>query len=269
MPEAKTELVAKVTGPSKGPIINGKTVHINDDWTILQACEKVGLFIPRFCYSESLSIAGNCRMCLVEIEKSPKSMPSRAVRTASDLRVHTKTNLVRRTRESILEFSLINHPLDCPICDQGGECDLQDQAMIYGSDRGRFYEYKRSLEDKNKGPLIKTLMTRCTHCTRCIRFATEIAGVEVSGTTGRGKSMEVGSYISSLSNSELSGNAIDSCPVGASTSKPYAFIARQRESKSVESIDVSDGIGSSIRIDTRGSESMRILPRSNDDINQQ
>ncbi len=165
-------------------------------------------------------------MCLVEIEKAPKLMPACAIKIANDMRIYTKTNLVKKTRESILEFLLINHPLDCPICDQGGECDLQDQAMIYGSDRGRFYEYKRSLEDKNKGPLIKTIMTRCIHCTRCIRFATEIAGVEMLGTTGRGKSMEVGSYISSLFNSELSGNVIDLCPVGALTSKPYAFTVR-------------------------------------------
>jgi len=166
-------------------------------------------------------------MCLVEIEKSPKLMPSCAVRTAPGMRIHTKTNLVKRTRESILEFLLINHPLDCPICDQGGECDLQDQAMIYGSDRGRFYEYKRSVQDiTSSGPLIKTIMTRCIHCTRCIRFATEIAGVEALGTTGRGKGMEVGTYLKSLFDSELSGNVIDLCPVGALTSKPYAFSVR-------------------------------------------
>ena len=196
-------------------------------------------------------------------------MPSCAIKIANGMKIHTKTNLVKKTRESIMEFLLINHPLDCPICDQGGECDLQDQAMIYGSDRGRFYEYKRSLEDKNKGPLIKTIMTRCIHCTRCIRFATEIAGVEVLGTTGRGKSMEVGSYISSLFNSELSGNVIDLCPVGALTSKPYAFTVRPWELKSIESTDVFDAVASSIRIDTRGSELMRILPRTNDDVNQQ
>lgn len=242
---------------------------MENDWTILQACEKIGLFIPRFCYSESLSIAGNCRMCLVEIENAPKLMPSCAIKTAQNMKIHTKTNLVKKTRESILEFLLINHPLDCPICDQGGECDLQDQAMIYGSDRGRFYEYKRSLEDKNHGPLIKTIMTRCIHCTRCIRFATEIAGVEAYGTTGRGKNMQVGTYISRLFNSELSGNVIDLCPVGALTSKPYAFTVRPWELKSIESIDVLDAIGSNIIINTRGSELMRILPKSNDDINQQ
>lgn len=207
-------------------IINGVAFFAESDRTILQACEKIGLFIPRFCYSESLSIAGNCRMCLIEIEKSPKLMPACAIKISHEMKIYTKTNLVKKTRESILEFLLINHPLDCPICDQGGECDLQDQAMIYGSDRGRFYEYKRSLQDKNAGPLIKTIMTRCIHCTRCIRFATEIAGVEAYGTTGRGKGMEVGTYIPHLFNSELSGNVIDLCPVGALTSKPYAFTVR-------------------------------------------
>ena len=164
-------------------IINGKTILADKNQTILQACEKIGLYIPRFCYNEALSIAGNCRMCLVEIEKSPKLMPACAIKIANDMKIYTKTNLVKKTRESILEFLLINHPLDCPICDQGGECDLQDQALVYGSDRGRFYEYKRSVQDKNAGPLIKTIMTRCIHCTRCIRYATEIAGIEVYGTT--------------------------------------------------------------------------------------
>lgn len=207
-------------------IINNKTITMAGDLTILQACEKLGLFIPRFCFSDTLSIAGNCRMCLVEIHKSPKLMPSCAIKVANDMRIITKSNLIKKTRESILEFLLINHPLDCPICDQGGECDLQDQAMIYGSDRGRFYDYKRSVQDKNGGPLIKTIMTRCIHCTRCIRFATEIAGVQVYGTSGRGRGMEVGSYISRLLDSELSGNVIDLCPVGALTSKPYAFKVR-------------------------------------------
>ncbi len=206
--------------------VNNNTFHAEDNSTILQACENVGLYIPRFCYSDALSIAGNCRMCLVEIEKSPKLMPACAIKISPDMKVYTKTNLVKKTRENILEFLLINHPLDCPICDQGGECDLQDQAMIYGSDRGRFYEYKRSMQDKNGGPLIKTIMTRCIHCTRCIRFATEIAGREVYGTSGRGKGMEVGTYINTLFDSELSGNVIDLCPVGALTSKPYAFTVR-------------------------------------------
>ena len=208
-------------------------------------------------------------MCLVETENSPKSMPARAIKIADNTKIHTKTNLVKKTRESILEFLPINHPSDRPIRDQGGECDLQDQAMIYGSDRGRFYEYKRSLEDKNAGPLTKTITTRCIHRTRCIRFATEVAGVELYGTSGRGKGMEVGTYISTLLSSELSGNVIDLCPVGALTSKPYAFTVRPWELKSVESIDVPDGIASSIRIDTRGSDLVRILPRPGGDGNQQ
>lgn len=208
-------------------------------------------------------------MCLVEIEKSPKLMPACAIKIADSMKIHTKTNLVKKTRESILEFLLINHPLDCPIRDQGGECDSQDQAMIYGSDRGRFYEYKRSLEDKNAGPLIKTVMTRCIHCTRCIRYASEVAGVEVYGTSGRGKGMAVGTYISTLFSPELSGNVTDLRPAGALTSKPYAFTVRPWELKSVESIDVLDGIASSIRIDTRGSDLMRVLPRPSCDGNQQ
>lgn len=250
-------------------VINGKTILADKNQTILQACEKIGLYIPRFCYNEALSIAGNCRMCLVEIEKSPKLMPACAIKIANDMKIYTKTNLVKKTRESILEFLLINHPLDCPICDQGGECDLQDQALVYGSDRGRFYEYKRSVQDKNAGPLIKTIMTRCIHCTRCIRYATEIAGVEVYGTTGRGKSMEVGTYISSLFNSEISGNVIDLCPVGALTSKPYAFTVRPWELKNIETIDLFDALGSNIRVDIKGSEIMRILPKANNKINQQ
>jgi len=205
---------------------------MEDNLTILQACEKIGIYLPRFCYNETLSIAGNCRMCLVEIEKSPKLMASCAISINSNMKIYTKTNLTLRTRESILEFLLINHPLDCPICDQGGECDLQDQVIIHGSDRGRYHEYKRSVEDKNSGPLIKTIMTRCIQCTRCIRFATEITGIEIYGCSGRGKKMEVGTYISSTTinfnifNSELSGNVIDLCPVGALTSKPYAFNVR-------------------------------------------
>lgn len=206
--------------------INEKNYEIEGNWTILQACEKIGLYIPRFCYNETLSIAGNCRMCLVEIEKTPKLMPACAIQTINGMKIKTRTSLVKKTRESILEFLLINHPLDCPICDQGGECDLQDQAMIYGSDRGRFHEYKRAVQDRNAGPLIKTIMTRCIHCTRCIRFATEIAGIGTYGTTGRGKGMEVGTYIGKIFDSELSGNVIDLCPVGALTSKPYAFKVR-------------------------------------------
>ena len=244
-------------------INSNKFLHTNSESTILQACDAKGLSIPRFCYNELLSIAGNCRMCLIEIENHAKLMPSCAIKIVDGMKIYTKTNLVKKTRESILEFLLINHPLDCPICDQGGECDLQDQALIYGSDRGRFNEYKRSVEEKNGGPIIKTIMTRCIHCTRCIRFATEITGIETYGTSGRGKNMEVGTYISKLFESELSGNVIDLCPVGALTSKPYAFTVRPWELKSTESIDILDGIGSRIRIDTKGSELMRILPSTN------
>jgi NADH dehydrogenase/NADH:ubiquinone oxidoreductase subunit G len=203
-------------------IINGVAFFAESDRTILQACEKIGLFIPRFCYSESLSIAGNCRMCLIEIEKSPKLMPACAIKISHEMKIYTKTNLVKKTRESILEFLLINHPLDCPICDQGGECDLQDQAMIYGSDRGRFYEYKRSLQDKNAGPLIKTIMTRCIHCTRCVRFSNEVSEFPL-GVLNRGLEMEIGTYLNLNLMDELSGNIIDLCPVGALTSMPYAF----------------------------------------------
>jgi NADH dehydrogenase (ubiquinone) Fe-S protein 1 len=250
-------------------VINGKAFITEGNQTILQACEKIGLFIPRSCYNEALSIAGNCRMCPIEIEKSPKLMPACAIKIANDMKIFTRTSLVKKTRESILEFPLINHPSDCPICDQGGECDSQDQAMVYGSDRGRFYEYKRSVQDKNAGPLIKTIMTRCIHRTRCIRYATEIAGIEVYGTTGRGKDMEVGTYIANLFNPEISGNVIDLCPVGALTSKPYAFTVRPRELKNIESIDLSDAMGANIRIDIRGSEVMRVPPRPNGRLNQQ
>lgn len=249
--------------------IDGHQVNVEKGSTILQACANIGIEIPRFCYHERLSIAGNCRMCLVEVEKSAKPVASCAMPVMEGMKVYTNTNLVKKAREGVLEFLLINHPLDCPICDQGGECDLQDQAMAYGSDRGRFYEFKRGVDDKNIGPLIKTIMTRCIHCTRCIRFAAEIAGVEDLGTTGRGRDTEVGTYIEKTFQSELSGNVIDLCPVGALTSKPYAFTARSWELKSTESIDVLDAIGSNIRIDVRGSEIMRILPRLNEDVNEE
>lgn len=249
--------------------IDGREVQVEKGSTILQACASIGIEIPRFCYHERLSIAGNCRMCLVEVEKSAKPVASCAMPVMENMKVFTNTNLVKKAREGVLEFLLINHPLDCPICDQGGECDLQDQAMIFGSDRGRFYEFKRGVDDKNLGPLVKTIMTRCIHCTRCIRFATEVAGVEDLGTTGRGRDTEVGTYIEKTFDSELSGNVIDLCPVGALTSKPYAFSARSWELKSTESIDVLDALGSNIRIDVRGSEIMRILPRLNEDINEE
>jgi NADH dehydrogenase (ubiquinone) Fe-S protein 1 len=249
--------------------INNQEHKLPKGITIIQACELGNVDIPRFCYHERLSIAGNCRMCLVEIEQSPKLVASCAMNISPNIRIHTNTATVKKAREGILELLLANHPLDCPICDQGGECDLQDQAMVYGSDRGRYQEYKRAVEDKDCGPLIKTVMTRCIHCTRCIRFATEIAGVPVLGTTGRGNNMEVGTYINKLFISEVSGNIIDLCPVGALTSKPYAFTARPWELKSIETIDVLDPMCSNIRVDTRGSEIMRILPRLNESINEE
>lgn len=205
--------------------VNGEEHWVPKGSTIIQACEFSGVEIPRFCYHERLSIAGNCRMCLVEIEKSPKLAASCAMPVMEGMRVLTNSPRVRKAREGVLEFLLLNHPLDCPICDQGGECDLQDQAMVFGSDRGRFFEYKRAVEDKYCGPLIKTIMTRCIHCTRCVRFATEVAGVPDLGTTGRGRDTEINTYIEKVFRSELSGNVIDLCPVGALTCKDYSFVA--------------------------------------------
>jgi len=250
-------------------IINGKELSVDPGLTVLQACEMAGVEIPRFCYHERLSIAGNCRMCLVDIEKSPKPVASCAMPIAEGMVIHTDTPQVKKAREGVMEFLLINHPLDCPICDQGGECDLQDQAMMYGRGSSRYDENKRAVKDKYMGPLIKTQMTRCIHCTRCIRFATEVAGVEELGAFGRGEHMEVGTYIESAITSEMSGNMIDLCPVGALTSKPYAFKARNWELKKTESIDVLDAVGSNIRIDTRGLEVERILPSLNEQINEE
>ncbi|KAK9824361.1 hypothetical protein WJX72_009711 [[Myrmecia] bisecta] len=235
----------------------------------MAACDAAGIDIPRFCYHQRLSIAGNCRMCLVEVEKSPKPVASCAMPAGPGMKIKTDTPLVKKAREGVMEFLLINHPLDCPICDQGGECDLQDQAMHFGSDRGRFTEMKRAVDDKNLGPLVKTVMTRCIHCTRCVRFATEIAGVQDMGITGRGRDSEVGTYVDKLLTSELSGNVIDLCPVGALTSKPFAFTARNWELKNTESVDVSDALGANIRIDSRGAEVMRIVPRLNEDVNEE
>ncbi len=236
--------------------------------TILQVCLSSKVEVPRFCYHDKLSIAGNCRMCLVEVEKSPKLVASCAMPITQGMRVFTNSNIVRKAREGVLEFLLINHPLDCPICDQGGECDLQDQAMIYGSDRGRFHEFKRSVKDKNLGPLVKTIMTRCIHCTRCVRFSSEVAGVQDLGTTGRGGATEITTYIKKLwLESYLSGNVIDLCPVGALTSKPYAFKARPWELKHTETIDVLDSMGSNIRIDSTVVEVLRVLPRMNESLN--
>jgi NADH dehydrogenase (ubiquinone) Fe-S protein 1 len=249
--------------------VNNFKVFVQPNTTILEACESIGIEIPRFCYYEKLSIAGNCRMCLVEVEKSPKPVVSCAMPVMDGMKVFTDTPLVKKAREGVLEFLLLNHPLDCPICDQGGECDLQDQALTFGTDRSRFYDFKRGVEDKNIGPIIKTIMTRCIHCTRCVRFASEIAGIGDLGTTARGTNTEIGTYIEKVFQSELSGNIIDLCPVGALTSKPYAFIARPWELKTVDSIDISDAIGSNIRIDYKETEIVRILPRLNEEINEE
>lgn len=249
--------------------VDGYPVKIPKGMTVLQACELAGVDIPRFCYHSRLSIAGNCRMCLVEVEKSPKPVASCAMPALPGMKIKTDTPIAKKAREGVMEFLLMNHPLDCPICDQGGECDLQDQSMAFGSDRGRFTEMKRSVVDKNLGPLVKTVMTRCIQCTRCVRFATEVAGVQDLGILGRGSGEEIGTYVEKLMTSELSGNVIDICPVGALTSKPFAFKARNWELKGTESIDVADAVGSNIRIDSRGPEVMRILPRLNEDINEE
>ncbi|XP_061580436.1 NADH-ubiquinone oxidoreductase 75 kDa subunit, mitochondrial-like [Cololabis saira] len=249
--------------------VDGKPVMVEPGTTVLQACEKAGMQIPRFCYHERLSVAGNCRMCLVEIEKVPKPVAACAMPAMKGWNILTDSDKTRKAREGVMEFLLANHPLDCPICDQGGECDLQDQSMQFGSDRSRFTEGKRAVEDKNIGPLIKTIMTRCIQCTRCVRFASEIAGVEDLGTTGRGNDLQIGTYVEKMFMSELSGNVIDICPVGALTSKPYAFTARPWETRKTESIDVLDAVGSNIVVSTRGGEVMRILPRLNEDINEE
>ncbi|PUU75950.1 hypothetical protein B9Z19DRAFT_992354 [Tuber borchii] len=251
--------------------IDGKKVKIEAGAALIQACEKAGITIPRYCYHEKLMIAGNCRMCLVEVERAPKPVASCAWPVAPGMVVKTNSPLVHKAREGVMEFLLANHPLDCPICDQGGECDLQDQSMRFGADRGRFHEVggKRAVEDKNIGPLIKTSMNRCIHCTRCIRFANDVAGAPEFGSTGRGNDMQIGTYLEKNLDSELSGNVIDLCPVGALTSKPYAFRARPWELKPVESIDVLDALGSAIRVDARGMEVMRVIPRLNDDINEE
>ncbi|RIB30843.1 NADH-quinone oxidoreductase [Gigaspora rosea] len=251
--------------------VDGNPVKIDQGSAVIQACEKAGYTIPRFCYHERLSVAGNCRMCLVELEKSPKPIASCAMPVMPGMKIKTDTPLVKKAREGVMEFLLANHPLDCPICDQGGECDLQDQSVRYGSDRGRFHEIigKRAVEDKNLGPLIKTSMNRCIHCTRCVRFANEVAGVPELGTTGRGSDMQISTYIERTLDSEMSANVIDLCPVGALTAKPYAFSYRSWELKGTETIDVLDAIGSNIRVDSRGVEVMRVLPRINDEVNEE
>src|SRR4030081_13671 len=258
-------------------IVDGKEIDIPPEFTLLQACEAAGAESPRFCFHERLSIAGNCRMCLVELVGSPKPVASCAW-GVRDCRpgpkgeppvVNTRTPMVRKAREGVMEFLLINHPLDCPICDQGGECDLQDQAMAYGVDNTRYHENKRAVEDKYIGVLVKTIMNRCIHCTRCSRFTTEVAGVPELGAIGRGEDMEITSLLESAMPSELQGNVVDFCQVGALTSKPCAFAARPWELNKTESIDVMDALGSAIRIDTRGREVMRILPRVNDWANEE
>jgi len=249
--------------------VNNIDVEVEEGLTVLQACEKAGVEIPRFCYHEKLSIAGNCRMCLVEMEKSPKPVASCAMPAADGMNIKTNTPFVEKARKGVMEFLLANHPLDCPVCDQGGECDLQDQSMFYGVDKSRFKENKRSVPEKNMGPLIKTQMTRCIHCTRCVRFATEVAGVPEIGAIGRGEDMQITTYLEQSMQSELSANVVDLCPVGALTSKPYVFEARPWELKKTESIDVMDAIGSNIRVDTYDWEVKRILPIINEDINEE
>ena len=249
--------------------INGKEIEFEKGMTVLQACELADVEIPRFCYHEKLSIAGNCRMCLVEMEKSPKPIASCAMPAAEGMNIKTNTSLVEKARKGVMEFLLANHPLDCPVCDQGGECDLQDQSLYYGVDKSRFVENKRDVKEKYMGPLIKTQMTRCIHCTRCVRFATEVAGVPEIGAIGRGENMEITTYLEKSMESELSANVIDLCPVGALTSKPYAFEARPWELKKTESIDVMDAVGSNIRVDTYNWEVKRILPRLNNEINEE
>ncbi|MDC0150847.1 NADH-quinone oxidoreductase subunit NuoG [Candidatus Pelagibacter sp.] len=249
--------------------VNDIDVEVEEGLTVLQACEKAGFEIPRFCYHEKLSIAGNCRMCLVEMEKSPKPIASCAMPAADGMVIKTNTKKIEKSRKGIMEFLLANHPLDCPVCDQGGECDLQDQSMFYGIDKSRFKENKRAVPDKNMGPLIKTQMTRCIHCTRCVRFATEIAGVPELGAIGRGEDMQITTYLEQSIQSELSGNVVDLCPVGALTSKPYVFEARPWELKKTETIDVMDAVGSNIRVDTYDWEVKRVLPIINEDINEE
>src|SRR5881392_2924227 len=250
--------------------VDGVEIEVPQGATVLQACELAGKEIPRFCYHERLSIAGNCRMCLVEVAPGPpKPQASCALPAAEGQAIKTDTPMVKKALEGVMEFLLINHPLDCPICDQGGECDLQDQAMAYGRSFTRYEENKRAIEDKYMGPVIKTSMTRCIQCTRCVRFAAEVAGVPEMGATGRGEDMEITTYLEQALTSELQGNLVDICPVGALTSKPYAFAARPWELGKTQSVDVMDGVGSAIRVDTRGREVMRILPRINEAVNEE
>lgn len=265
-------------GDLRKVIIDGQEVEVDGAMTILQACEQAGVEVPRFCYHERLTIAGNCRMCLVEVVGGPPKPAASCAMQVRDLRpgpegqppvVKTNSPMVKKAREGVMEFLLINHPLDCPICDQGGECDLQDQAMAYGVDFSRYREPKRAVEDLDLGPLVETCMTRCISCTRCVRFTSEVAGITQMGQTGRGEDAEITSYLNQTLNSNLQGNIIDLCPVGALTSKPYAFTARPWELTKTESIDVMDALGSNIRVDTKGREVMRILPRNHDGVNEE
>ncbi|MGL4811680.1 MAG: NADH-quinone oxidoreductase subunit NuoG [Beijerinckiaceae bacterium] len=259
-------------------IVDGIEVDVPAEYTLLQACEAAGAEVPRFCFHERLSVAGNCRMCLVEVKGGPPKPQASCAMSVRDLRpgpngeppvVMTKSPMVKKAREGVMEFLLINHPLDCPICDQGGECDLQDQAMAYGVDSSRYKENKRAVEDKYIGPLVKTVMTRCIHCTRCVRFTTEVAGITELGLVGRGEDAEITTYLEKAMTSELQGNVIDLCPVGALTSRPYAFHARPWELQKTESIDVMDAVGSAIRVDSRGKEVMRVMPRVNEAVNEE
>jgi len=249
--------------------IDGREIEVPAGYTVIQACEMAGIEIPRFCYHERLAIAGNCRMCLVEMERSPKPIASCAMPVADGMVIRTDTPMVRKAREGVMEFLLINHPLDCPICDQGGECDLQDQAVAYGRVVGRYHENKRAVPEKDFGPLIKTAMTRCIHCTRCIRFMDDVAGVHELGAINRGEKTEITTYLRGGLHSELSGNLVDLCPVGALTSRPYAFHARPWELHHTDSIDVMDAVGSNIRVDARGPVVMRVLPRVHEDVNEE
>lgn len=250
--------------------IDGKELEVEDGTLVIQACEQAGVEIPRFCYHERLAVAGNCRMCLVEVSPGPpKPAASCALPVAEGMNIKTDSPMVKKAREGVMEFLLINHPLDCPICDQGGECDLQDQSMYFGRGTSRYTENKRAVPEKNMGPLIKTHMTRCIHCTRCIRFCDDVAGVPEMGALGRGEHMEITTYLEKALTSELSANVVDLCPVGALTSRPYAFNARPWELKKTESIDVLDAVGSNIRVDVKGREVMRILPRNHDDVNEE
>ena len=265
-------------GDLRKVIIDGHEVEVDGAMTILQACEQAGVEVPRFCYHERLSIAGNCRMCLVEVVGGPPKPAASCAMQVRDLRpgpegqppvVKTNSPMVKKAREGVMEFLLINHPLDCPICDQGGECDLQDQAMAYGVDFSRYREPKRAVEDLDLGPLVATCMTRCISCTRCVRFTSEVAGITQMGQTGRGEDAEITSYLNQTLDSNLQGNIIDLCPVGALTSKPYAFTARPWELTKTETIDVMDALGANIRVDTKGREVMRILPRNHDGVNEE